>query len=1180
MSGFSPVDEIKSIQKEFINRKEFLTIFDNIRTTMSAKRPKSIHHFWGIGGIGKSTLKEHLVNILRKENLSKEIWVDLSFEFEEHRKPDNFLFAIRQQLGQKGFKFIVFDFSYACYWKKAYKPSKLNEQLTDLEDSAAICEILSFFGSLPFLDVIPNIIKIAMKMKGFLEEWWNKEAKPFMEAFASLDSTTKMLEFLPAALSIDILSNLRNSKKNLFIFVDTYEAQWAETRQKRDQYYHSRDKWFRKLVKPTLEGVNWLTFGRNRLEWEKIPNEEESIFWPSVLEQHSMGYFSPEDSEKFLYAARIEEDSIIKHIALMSKGLPMYLQLACDIYFRIKNNLQREAEISDFPTSLSDLFTLFVKYLNDPNEREILLLLGIARKWDRSIFELLIDTFTIPFSKSRYKELLTFSFIIQLPHEYYTIHDVIKDHFHAYMKENDPYLLTKLHGVLINHFQSQINVSHPSDLTPAVLEAIDGVIYHQQQMNVTLAIEWLKTIESLLFTAGHIQFLHTTSLLLASLELPASLRLEMIELMSRTGIVLGLLAETQITLEELLSSPEFQEFKSQPMHIKCLNLLGDIYSTQGNYEAAIKIYQEVIDFATNIDNTQLLADVYNDIGEIQIIKDGYSEARNSFELALSYAKLDNNPELISRSLLNIGEIDYHKCNYNQALDYYREAHKIAEDLGDRIQESDALNRIGDVYLSWSRYPEALKAYEKSFVIARQVRNRKQEQEALLSLGSVKFQLDHYLEALDYFNASLKICRERGDRNNEADVLIQIGRVHSMWDRNDEALDHYYKSLQIFQEEEDRAGQAVVLHSIGLLYFAQDRNENALETFNKALLITRNLEKKDLEGELLLAIGEIVCHNNKFEEALDYYQLALTIFKKLEDPSLEASTLSSIGLSLFYQDRYQEALECFNKSLKISKKLEERYREADLLENIGLVYFQLGKYEDAFQKYKTSIEIYKELETRYEQGSVLKNIGDIMFTYFEKYAEAKEYFQKAIEIAKETESRFLEGWTLQELGKVISKEREYNKALNVYKDALTISKDIGDEHLECWVLAKIAEVDYKLGRLDQSLDSLNNLLIKLKTIHDKELESRILLQIGDISYLKTNYEKAFEYYTQSYDITSKIGYKYGQIQACFRYGKIYEQRKDFNEAIKWYTQGRDLSQEIGVQSLIEEAIHALEQIKHR
>ncbi len=87
-----PTNYDEKVECPFVDRKEFIEAFENAFRNIG-KKDYSVLVYYGVAGIGKTSLRKELPSLLEEHNESdrhrKAIWTSIDFATEQYRQPYN-----------------------------------------------------------------------------------------------------------------------------------------------------------------------------------------------------------------------------------------------------------------------------------------------------------------------------------------------------------------------------------------------------------------------------------------------------------------------------------------------------------------------------------------------------------------------------------------------------------------------------------------------------------------------------------------------------------------------------------------------------------------------------------------------------------------------------------------------------------------------------------------------------------------------------------------------------------------------------------------------------------------------------------------------------------------------------------------------------------------------------------
>ena len=236
------------------------------------------------------------------------------------------------------------------------------------------------------------------------------------------------------------------------------------------------------------------------------------------------------------------------------------------------------------------------------------------------------------------------------------------------------------------------------------------------------------------------------------------------------------------------------------------NIIGLLYSSQGNYAAAFENHQKALTiWKKNLpENHPYIAASYNNIGLLYSNQGNYAAALDYQQKALAIRKKtlpENHPD-IAKSYHNIGLLYSNQRNYTAALNYHQKALAIRkktlpENHPDIAQN---YNNIGVVYFDQKKCAAALDYYQKALAIYKKIlpENHPDIARSYNNIGVVYDRHRNYTEALDYFRKALAIRKKTLPENHPfiASSYNNIGITYFSTGKYKIAYDHIKKAYEM------------------------------------------------------------------------------------------------------------------------------------------------------------------------------------------------------------------------------------------------------------------------------------------------------------------------------------------------------------------------------------------------
>ncbi|CAF1255828.1 unnamed protein product [Adineta steineri] len=483
--------------------------------------------------------------------------------------------------------------------------------------------------------------------------------------------------------------------------------------------------------------------------------------------------------------------------------------------------------------------------------------------------------------------------------------------------------------------------------------------------------------------------------------------------------------------------------------------LGTLLLKTGHFDKAEELYKVLLDQPSSESDKALY---YNNLGYVKDDQGDYEQAIKYYQQGREiYGKtLPTNHSDLAASYNNIGEVYRKMGEYSKALSFYEKACKIFETTLPANHPSLAIfyNNIGSVYDNMGEYSKALLFYEKALGIREKTLPANHPSLAISynNIGSVSNSMGEYSKALSFYEKARETFEKTLSANHPSlpACYNNIGSVYDNMAEYSKALSFYEKALKIYQKTlpENHPDLATSYNNIGSVYNSMGEYSNALSFYEKVLGIR---EKTLSANHPSLAIsynniGAVYDSMGEYSKALSFYEKALGIREKtlpVNHPSLAAS-YNNIGLVHDNMGEYPKALLFYEKTVGILEKTlpANHVLLATSYNNIGGVYKNMGKYPKALSFYEKTLEIEeKTLPANHPSLAIsYNNIGSVYYNTRE-HLKALSFFDKTREIFEETlpANHPSLATSYSNIGSVYKNMGEYSKALFYFERALKIKQ---------------------------------------------------------------------------------------------------------------------------------------------
>jgi len=940
----------------FVGREQQLELFrQNLRRSLDSEDYYFIFSVHGQGGVGKTTL------LNKYRGLAKEADTLTAYTNEETKSIPEVLARFAQQLKEQDTELTEFDKRYKVYLQEKKRLEadpeapkgawKLGGRIVARSSKTLAKEFIPGSGLL--LDGLD-----ADAIGDQMGEW----ASFVKKRLTNKDEVQLLLQPIETLTPL-FLKGLEKHAKNhrICLCFDTYE-----------ETYLYLDEWLRHLLEGQYgdapENLLFVIAGREPLN----PNAWSD--YGDFIATIPLEAFSELEAKTYLEQKGITDEAVVDSILGLSGRLPVLLATLAEA--------AKNATV-DLTDPCATAVERFLKWIDDPVQRDLALYAALPRKLNQDIIQCLLPEGAD--AKALFQWLSTQPFVQKHQEGYWVYHGVVRELMlrHQFQLSRDTW--TALHNRLAN-------------LNDARAEQLSIVDREEQFSNE----EWL---------AYALERTYHGLCAAYQRELPNAIEDFMTVFRSNGASIAaiwgGAFAESglfgkETSFGELIV--QGVEGFSKSKDDKTLNLfrhlsehftskyehdlywlyynLGVLETNTKNYSQAIDACQKAIQIYPEGSLAYFnLGNVYLGMGELDNAIISYNEAINF------------NPEF-HEVYTNLGTVLKAKGELDKAIMYYQKAIKInPESPLDHFNLGNALNEKRELN-------NAIKSYNKAIKIDPEYID------PYINLGNLHSQMGNFDKAIHNYQKVIDIDPEHVlAHNNLGIALSDQGEV-------DKAIICYHKAIKLNPEYADP------YNNLGIALKQKGEIDNSIESYQKAIKLNPEYALAYFNlGVTFREIGEI-------DKEIEHYEKAINL-----DPEYIPSYIN-LGLALAKKGEIDNAIQNFRKALKFNPRYSEAYF------NLGTAHISKGEINIAIEYYKKTIKFNPHyIDAYYNLGIAFSKIGETN--------KAIQNYKKAINFnPRYSEAYFNLGNAFSDKGEIDNAIKNYQKAISLKPDDATAYYNLG------------------------------------------------------------------------------------------------------------------------------------------
>lgn len=523
----------------------------------------------------------------------------------------------------------------------------------------------------------------------------------------------------------------------------------------------------------------------------------------------------------------------------------------------------------------------------------------------------------------------------------------------------------------------------------------------------------------------------------------------------------GRLDEAVEFLTQAIEDKSSNRFKDYALYA-----LASIYEKMGDYENAVKYYDQLLTFHST---SSLALQAQIRIGVCYFyLKDYYNSI-----LELS------NPDLQELSNEDLSEAIYLLANSNYRVEEYSNAATSYSEIISRFPNSQYY-RNAQYGLAWSLFQQS--KFNEAYDVFNTL-SEGQDSIAIKSFvwkGESKRYVGNSKEALNIFENFLK---KYPDNSYSALVESLIGLIY--FEQNKFDLSEQY--LINGTASDDPVTRAKSFTMIGEIELRKKNYIKARGNFEPAIRITE--AESDVHLRAMLGMGVSLFHLGEYDKAVEYLREAENL-----NPAFEPDKINFYMAECYFNlGKYQEALSRYN----LIKSNEEEY-VLQVMYSKGYCQFNLGNYSNAAYQFSEFIEKYPNDERTTDAKLRLAD------SYFgsRNFSAASRIFKQLFQTGKYSSE---DPYTYFQYAQALYKSGETNSAIEEFRN---LQKKFPQSKYAESSLFTIGFIKFQEGEYK---DAINEYRYVIHSYRNTSLSPVIYYSIGDAYFNLEMYDSAIVNY---------------------------------------------------------------------
>lgn len=349
-------------------------------------------------------------------------------------------------------------------------------------------------------------------------------------------------------------------------------------------------------------------------------------------------------------------------------------------------------------------------------------------------------------------------------------------------------------------------------------------------------------------------------------------------------------------------------------------LLAEVLEKNNDLTQSISYYKEYLEYAIDQNHTSLIIATRYDLARVYTMQGEYNRALKEYNEIQRLEESRNNPAGLAEVNTKRGDVYLEQERPEEAIANYKRAVEIANESEDQEKKSKSLRSLGKAYRSTRQYDDELEARQQSLQISEKSDSKEEQATDNLLIGEVYIERNQPEQAVQYIRKSVDLSEEIGDIKNKSAALKKLSEAYKEQGEYDKALLSYqeYASTidSIYSQRERRLESNLeVVANAGRKLQRIDLLERDFEITKKTLALMereKDVNSRELRTQkiitysllfivLVLLATSLLVYKSSVQKRKANLLLALRSLRSQMNPHFIFNSLNSVNSFIAQND---------------------------------------------------------------------------------------------------------------------------------------------------------------------------------------------------------------------------------------------------------------------------------------
>ena len=217
---------------------------------------------------------------------------------------------------------------------------------------------------------------------------------------------------------------------------------------------------------------------------------------------------------------------------------------------------------------------------------------------------------------------------------------------------------------------------------------------------------------------------------------------------------------------------------NEEQYVYGLGNLAQVLMQKGEFEEALKLHQDELEYAKRVNDTASMSDAWNSMANIYNAQNDLIKARFYYQKSLKYTQANQNLNRLAGNYFSIGETYYMEQAYDTATTFFEKSLALYRKVGNEMYGMIVFGYLADIEQQQGKHQSALEKFKQMLAFFEQTGDPESIIQALIGVGSLHLKLGNLEQSQQHLEEAFELAETYGFVHKMRGISATLGDLYA------------------------------------------------------------------------------------------------------------------------------------------------------------------------------------------------------------------------------------------------------------------------------------------------------------------------------------------------------------------------------------------------------------------